>query len=40
MVMSIFKRSPTKTEQIDIQTAYNIWNTLDVRYKVSKQTKS
>lgn len=33
MGISIFKRAPTKAEQIDIQTAFNIWNTLEVRYR-------
>lgn len=33
MGISIFKRSSTKTEQIDIQTAFNIWDTLEVRYR-------
>ena len=32
MGISIFKKSSTKIEQIDIQTAFNIWNLLVVRY--------
>lgn len=32
MDISIFKTSSSKTEQIDIQTAFNIWNLLVIRY--------
>lgn len=32
MDISIFKKSSSKTEQIDIQTAFNIWNLLVIRY--------
>lgn len=39
MGISIFKTSNSKTEQIDISTAYNIWNLLKARYSSFEDTQ-
>ena len=39
MVFSVFKKSKTMTEQIDIVKAYNIWNLLNARYESTESAQ-